>query len=99
MAAITAVLAALYVALRVQPVVTLLVPLAGATLPLVARTHAGVRLAFRWGVALVGLFVAAGAMTVGALFVPTLIALVVGLRATGDRTTPGATRPRHLTSR
>lgn len=77
-AAASALAIAGYVALAIQPVPTLVVPVLGGLLPvgglLVGRPQA----AFGLGVVLVATFAVAGMMTVGPLFALPLAALVVG---------------------
>jgi hypothetical protein len=79
-----AVLATLYIAFAFGPLLTVLLPLAGAAAPFVAQSASDLRLGYLVGAVLVGLFVVLGAMTVGSLYLPAWVALVVGFLIGGD---------------
>ena len=79
-----AVLATMYIAFAFGPLLTLVLPLAGVGLPFVAQSTDHLRPAYLMGAILVGLFVLLGAMTVGSLYVPAWVAMVVGYLAASD---------------
>lgn len=69
--------ASLLVALAIQPVPTLVIPVLVSALPLLARTHKAAE-SVRWGaVGLLLIWVVLGMASVGIFFVPALAAMVV----------------------